>query len=303
MEYNIFPETIKKIAVIAPAGPIDNTRLKRSYDMCQSIPCEIILPTEIFDEKYDVHYLSAPAENRVALLHKYWKNPDIDMIMAAKGGFGSIHLLPLINWNILLSRDVTFIGYSDISALQLAFFAKGVKRAISGPMFQNLSEIEKDSFTCDSLYHSITNRDKPHMLTHFRGNKKFKVIKKGSCDGKIIPVTLSVLVAQLGTEFFPDLNDCILLLEDINEPVYKLDRYFSQLEMAGVLGKISGLLLGSFYRCGSLKDRVKLFNKIAKKVNGPVIGEVPFGHVYPRLSIPFGGYTTVDDNRIYLSEN
>ena len=103
----------------------------------------------------------------------------------------------------------------------------------------------------------------------------------------------------------PDLNNAVLLLEDINEPVYKLDRYFTQLKHAGILKRISGLLLGTFTKCGNVKERSKFFNSITEKIAGPIVMNIPFGHAYPRISVAFKSLCKIEasDERVSITLN
>ena len=84
-------------------------------------------------------------------------------------------------------------------------------------------------------------------------------------------------------------------MEDINEPVYKLDRYFTQLEQCGILRNLGGLLLGKFHRCGNGRTRRKLFESVAALTPGPVIAEIPFGHVFPRITVPVGATVAITE--------
>ena len=285
----IFPGHIKKIAFVALSGIPDMEKVKRAAVMLESSGCKVVIKPGV-SGKTTISYLASDIKTRVNDIHSCWKDDSIDMIIAVRGGYGSAHLLPFLDWSLLRKRKVPFLGYSDLTAIHLAFYAKRVGTPISGPMIQNFSTIENDEYTKNSLANVF---GKKYGILPLPG-KKIRVLKQGKAIGPILPVTLSVLVTLIGTEYLPDMRNCILLAEDINEPVYKLDRYFTQLKQAGILGKLSGLMLGSFKQCGNEKDRLKFFTEISKDINGPVVMKVPFGHSYPRVSAAFGAKCSMD---------
>ncbi len=287
---------IKKIALVAPAGPPLAENVKKVVDIFFHKNIEVVLGKSVKDI-YDVKYLSSSISMRVDDIHSMWSDSTIDCVISAKGGYGSAQLLPFLNWKLLEANPKPFIGFSDITALHLAMYKNGVKNLISGPMLSYLLKMEDDDYSSDSL--AACFNLKPYSFIPLK-DSKFKVLKRGKGEGSIIPVTLSVLVTLIGTPYLPSFKKSILLIEDINEPVYKLDRYLTQLVHSGVLNRCNGLLLGYFTRCGNLKDRLKLFSDFAENFNFPVIANIPFGHKLPRLSVSFGDYVTIEDDKIHL---
>lgn len=283
--------SIKKIAFVALSSPPDVEKVKRAAVMLESSGYKIVIKPSVF-KKTTISYLASDIKTRVADIHSCWKDKSIDMIVAVRGGYGSAHLLPHLDWDLLKTRDIPFLGYSDLTAIHLAFYAKGIGIPISGPMAQNFSNIESDEYTKNSLLSVFSKKYEILPLP----SKKIKILKQGKAAGPILPVTLSVMVTLIGTEYLPNTKNCILLAEDINEPIYKFDRYFTQLNQSGILGKLSGLMLGSFKRCGNETDRLKLFTDISNKINGPVVMKIPFGHNYPRISVAFGSKCSLNCN-------
>jgi muramoyltetrapeptide carboxypeptidase len=284
---NLFPNYIKKIAVVAPAGPPDKTDLYASLKLIKSLGYEVKIGANVLNND-GIDYLSSSAKNRVSDIHSFWQDESIDLIISAKGGFGSAQLLPYLDWGLLKSRNIPFLGYSDLSALHLGMYAKGVSKLISAPMFCLFNKVKNDDYTLNSLRNSVEDEKNSERLIEAKYHRKLLTLKKGSAESEIIPVTLSVLVTLIGTNFMPDFKNKILLIEDINEPVYKIDRYLTHLHHAGILSEISGLLCGYFTKCGNQKERITLFSSFAKIINGPVIMNIPFGHTYPRISVAFG---------------
>lgn len=287
----IFPDYIKKIAFVAISSPPDMEIVKKAAVMLKSSGYKVVIKPSVC-KKTTVSYLASDVKTRVEDIHSCWKDKSVDMVMAVRGGYGSAHLLPFLDWDLLKTRNIPFLGYSDLTAIHLAFYAKKIGTPISGAVIPSLATIESDEYTKTSLSNVFGKKYEVLPLT----GKKIRILKHGKAMGPILPVTLSVLVTLIGTEYLPNMKmkNCILLVEDINEPVYKLDRYFTQLKQSGIFGKLSGLMLGNFKHCGNKTDRLKLFSDISNEINGPVVMGIPFGHSYPRISVAFGAMCSLD---------
>ncbi|HBM17033.1 MAG TPA: hypothetical protein DD381_11920 [Lentisphaeria bacterium] len=294
----LFPENIKKIAIVALAGKPDKERIVSGSDFLKTSGYEVVSAKSL-NGKNELSYLSSDIETRVSDIENYWNDPRIDLIIAARGGYGSVQILSYIDWKALSKRQIPFIGYSDMTAFHLAMCANKVGIPISGPMIHNFHSIRDDSFSLLSLKNAFMDKQ---VIEPESGRKRFEALNSGRAIGKIYPVTLSVLVTLIGTPYLPDLRGSILMLEDINEPVYKLDRYFTQLEQSDILSNISGLILGSFTRCGNARERNKLFINISKRHKFPIVMNIPFGHAYPRISVKYESICSMDvtGNKIVL---
>lgn len=277
--------------MIAPAGPSAPERVKAGAAFLEQFGHEVILGPCVTASP-DIAYLAASATAQAAELTRFWLDPSIDLILCARGGYGSARILPLLDWDALRSRSALLLGYSDISALGLAMMAKNVTLCVSAPMLTTWARPSHAPLTLDSC-HAASRHDRETRALRPRPRESFRALRFGVAAGPVVPVTLAVLVTLLGTEFTPDLTGAMLVLEDINEPVYKLDRYLTQLEQTGQLQRLAGLVLGDFTRCGNRHDRAVLFRRFAPLVPGPVIMGLPFGHRFPRISLPFGANLSV----------
>lgn len=297
--YNPFPKNIRHIAIVSPAG---EPQKEAVYSACEKMG-ELGIKTTIMPNVFAPSKgksLPSSVELRVSDIHECWKDPSIDLILSARGGYGSVRILESLNWDLLRKRKIPFLGYSDITALHLAMFGKNVGIPISSPVAAEFPTAIEDSFTANSLCRALQSSAELCPLIIPR-NFDIIIIKSMEGEGKIIPVNLSVFTSLIGTPYFPELEGSILLIEDINEPVYKIDRCLSQLKYGGFFSKCSGLLFGKFRRCGSEKDREKIFAEFAEFVNGPVISGIPFGHCFPRICLRFGtGIKISSDGTIFL---
>jgi muramoyltetrapeptide carboxypeptidase len=299
MIYNPFPKYVKRAGIAAPAGPPDRKKLEKALRLMEKLGIEAVPGSNVFAGS-SASYLSADAEKRASDLHKFWLDKSIDIIFCARGGFGSMHLLPLLDWEIMKSRELPLLGFSDITALHLTMLKKKVGVPITSYSAVELDNITKDEYTSKMLKKALSSSKKLAALPFPKGCK-ISIIKPGKAKGPAIPANLATLASILGTEFMPDLEGCVLLLEDISEPVYKLDRYLTQLRLSGILSKISGLIFCGFKDCGKAGERARLFKETAQYVNGPTLSGFPFGHKLPFAAIICGSDIEIKENgKIFL---
>ncbi len=293
-----FPQNIKHIAIIAPAGPAKPEDIQRASDILGSLGVKATVMPNVFCGS-DAKYLSANIDGRVSDIHACWKDESVDLIFCARGGFGSAHLLSSIDWSLLRSREIPLLGFSDITALHLAMLKMGVGAPIASYTAKDLKDMIEDDYTAEALKRALFGRGNELKEFMLPAGRRLKTLKQGSISAPVIPANLTVLASMAGTAFIPDMSGMILLLEDINEPVYKLDRCLTQLAQANVLNRCSGLIFGSFYGCGNAKDREMLYMETARSINGPVFSGFPFGHSLPFAALKVGAEITISkDGRI-----
>jgi muramoyltetrapeptide carboxypeptidase len=296
---NPFPSNIKHIAIVSLAGKPKREAVSSTCKLLKGFGIRTTVMPNVFAAEQGTK-LPSPCELRISDFNRALNDNSIDLILSSRGGHGSAQLLEKIDWRLLKKRNLPVLGYSDITAFHLAMFAKDAGIAVSSPMASELPRTLRHSVTWESLSSSLS----PSSGKIFPLPEKFKLntIKGGKSAGKIIPVNLTVLTTMLGTPYLPDFKRAVLLLEDLNEPVHKLDRYLTHLQLSGVLKDISALLFGNFRRCGNEKERLKVFTKFANAVNGPVISGIPFGHIKRRLCLRFGANVEIDNSKIFVSQ-
>ena len=298
---NPFPKKIKKIAIVSLASRPDCSLIRKTRRVLDKFGIESIVSQNIYKKGID-RVLPCSAEIRVLDLQECWLNKSVDLIISSRGGYGSAQLCDLLDWEKMASRRIPVLGYSDITAFQLAMFKYGAGIPVCSPVATQIHEVCKSDIAAESLYRALQNALNPtkkapvffleQLPEEFL--KKIRILKTGKARGRMIPANLTVLVSLLGTPHFPDLKDCIIMLEDVNEPLYKLDRCLTQLSQAGILAKCSGLVFADFKKCGNSRDRNKVFAKFAEQVSGPVLTGVPFGHLFPPLSFIVGEDITLE---------
>ena len=180
------------------------------------------------------------------------------MIIATRGGYGSGQLLEYIDWDLFKKSKSLLLGYSDISAMQLASIEHGNSLSIASPVAQELVDVCNSTIAAEGLKRAIEVAVRaPQSATPtplldiipLESIDKLNVIKSGFASGEIIPVNLSIFTSLIGTEYMPDMTNKILLFEDVDEPVYKIDRMLTQIKYNSIFAKCAGLCFGDFKNC------------------------------------------------------
>ena len=281
MTVRIFNSTIRHVGIISPAGKSDLTLIEQGQKFIESQGVKAtVYITEPHSEK---NYLAGSTADRLDALHNCFKDESIDAVFCTRGGFGSAHLLDHIDWELLQRRNIPLIGYSDITALHLACLKYRAARPLAGPMSNRLPELASDQVTLKSFARTL---DLSCKLNH--PPKKIAqttVIKSGQACGGIIPLNLTVAASLCGSKYMIDFSNRIILLEDINEPLYKIDRCLTQMELSGCFNNCKGIIFGQFTNCGNTQALHKVFTEVAAKSNLPIVKNFPFGHEFPLVSL------------------
>ncbi len=273
------------IGIVAPAGKLRPEPFDTGTAFLRAAGKELKFGAHI-NGPSPVSYLSADAENRTADLTRLWLDPEIDLLLAVRGGFGSAHLLPLLDWEALKNRpELPLAGYSDITALHWAMEKFGAGRPVAGPMLGKLAECVASPYSVE--YHLRAFRPEPYEIEAAPEYGPIAELQSGSATGLPLVGNLTVAASLCGTPYFPNVSGRILILEDLNEPIYKLDRNLTMLEQNGVLSRCAAVVFGQFSDCAAPEDLSRLFRHFASKINGPVLMNFPFGHTFPIVTLDF----------------
>ena len=233
-------------------------------------------------------YLAAPDPDRIDALHRAIEDPNIRAIICVRGGYGSLRLLPHLDWALARSSPTLLVGYSDVTALHLAFYAKAQWTGLSGPV---VTEWDKVDGTTLQSFRGWSRGETPGFIDGF--DASLTSLTTGTGMGPLLGGNLSVLSRLLGTPYAPDFKGAILVLEEVAEAPYRVDRMLSHLQHAGVLDAVAGVVLGNF-STGDLdpeKSTLSLdtvFTDYLSDRPYPVLQGLPYGHLLPRCSLPIG---------------
>jgi muramoyltetrapeptide carboxypeptidase len=289
----IKPRRIKHgdvIGVCAPASPPASTeKLNKGITYLERCGFRVELGKNVFKKD---GYLAGSDVQRAADLNIFFANPKVKAIFTVRGGYGSHRILPLLDYNLIKRNPKILVGYSDITALHLALLAKTNLITFAGPM---VAVEMSDGLTgeAEEQFWNCLTSPKPTVPIKGTNHNLSATKKNGITAGHLLGGNLSLVAALVGTPYFPSVNNQILILEEIDEKPYRIDRILTQMKLANVFKNTKGIVLGDFHNCEPKKGKPSLtLNQVFKDVfqgyQIPIIFGFPFGHLKDSLSFPIG---------------
>jgi muramoyltetrapeptide carboxypeptidase len=298
MEYSkktpIRPPRLKPgdtIGIVAPASPFDQEIFVQGLHILESMGFETRVPDEIFEKN---GYLAGSDAHRAGIVMRLFEDQSVNALVCAKGGFGSLRILPLLDFDTIRENPKVFVGHSDITALLTTITAKSGLVSFHGPLVTTLANAPEA--TCSMLLTAISS----NTIVELKPTQGI-ALKAGRASGRVIGGNLTTLCHMLATPFEPRFESHILLLEDRGEAHYRIDRMLFQMKLAGCFKGIAGLVLGSFEDCGSLDGIFKIFEEHFKDISAPILAGFDVGHGPKNMTIPFGLDATLDADKQILS--
>lgn len=288
-----------RIGIIAPAGPMrspEHLELARQY--LNSRGHEVVFGAHINDRH--MHYLAGSDAARMEDLHAMFADNDIDAIFCARGGYGVTRFLRALDFDLVRRYPKIFVGFSDISALQCAFFVECGLVTFSGVLAAvdfGRTESDIDPLTERSFWAAL-HGDDPSAV--FGQPDAPEILIPGAVRGRLICGTLSLFASLCGTPWMPDLRGKILLLEDVGEQPYAVDRMLCQLFNNGALDELGGLAFGLFNgpknrpAATPQPEMETTLHDWAERIGKPTVSGVRYGHVPSKLTLPFGAMAEID---------
>lgn len=288
------------IGIIAPCGPVQLSKLNRGIQYVKNCGYKVILGEYVTKRS---GYLAGSDAERLSDIHSMFSNPEVKAIYAARGGYGSIRLLDKINYELIKNNPKIFSGYSDVTALQLAFIHCAQLVTFSGLMVAPDFGEKQINSTADNHFWSLLKKDlRARELTAY-SSAHLEVVYPGLARGIVIGGCLTVLLGCIGTQYCPDFTGALLVLEDVGEELYRIDRAFATLKQHKILKKINGLVLGQFVNCRASKKRDQhitirdIVEPIAREYKVPTVMNFSYGHIPEKLTVPFGILAELDTRK------
>ncbi len=236
-------------------------------------------------------YLAGSDAERASDINDFFSDRTVKAIFTVRGGYGSGRILSLLDYPLMRRHPKIFVGYSDITALHFAMLARAGLITFSGPMVavemsQGL-EGQVEARFWENLMHP---RPPLAMTSASRGTT---AAGKKPVKGRLLGGNLTLIATLLGTPYFPRIRDPLILIEEIDERPYRVNRMLQQLKLAGVLDRAAGIALGRFIDCRPEKGKPSLTIQqvIEDTFSGyryPVLAGIPYGHFKESLSFPIG---------------
>jgi muramoyltetrapeptide carboxypeptidase len=271
---------------VAPAGCVDGEWLSAGVQAVRAEGFEVELAPGIYDRK---GYLAGDDQRRARDLEAFLGRSDLDAIFCARGGFGSVQLLPHLTPEVRQQPKI-FAGYSDITILLNWFLQRCGMVTFHAPMVGM------------EFARGLTQRSRDHFwgtLTGEAWDWKIpvgEIVRSGRVEAEMLGGCLSLLVTTLGTAYEVDTNGKLLFLEDVGEKPYRVERMLTHLKMAGKLERLAGLVFGDFTQCDGEgpRDVRGVVCELFGKAPYPVVMGIPAGHGQENLALPFGVRMALD---------
>jgi len=275
------------IGIAAPASPFDREDFDRGVAALESMGYQVKIPEGLFEKK---GYLAGSDTKRASLLMGLFEDDSISAIFCARGGFGSMRLLPLLDFETICSRPRILMGFSDITALLVVVNNWCRIVTFHGPLVTTLG---KGSEKTQAALADAVASSKPLVLSP----DKAVVVNAGKASGRLLGGNLASLSHLMGTPYEPSFKGCLLFLEDRGEAPYRIDRMLSQLRLGGHLDKVAGVVLGSFHDCGSLEHVYSIVEDAFSHTDVPILAGFELGHGTENMTIPIGIEADLDTEK------
>ena len=282
--------TDARVALVAPAGPLNGEQdLERAKENVRSFGWVPVVGTNALGR---VGYLAGTDGARLADLNDALVDDAIDAVWCIRGGYGVMRILETIDYAALRRRPKPVIGYSDITALHAAIATRCDVVTFHGPTARaKLSE-----FSRESLRRALVGGDPAGRAIGARA------LAPGRARGRLVGGNLAILCALAGTAYAPDYRDAIVVMEDVNEAVYRIDRMLTQLRLSGALGACAGIVFGQFTdiprdapeEAFGARPLADVLGEVARALDVPCIAGAPLGHVADQWTLPLGAQAELD---------
>ena len=281
-----------RIALVAPASPFSRAEFDAGAGELRQLGFEPVYSDLVFARD---GYLAGPADARARLLLDAWTDPSVAAVMAVRGGYGSVQLLPLLNAEAFKGEPKAFIGYSDNTSL-LTWLTQDIGVVgfhgpmVEGRLARGAAGYDRDTWTRVLMRPEPAGEIAPPQL---------ETLARGEATGELVGGTLTQLTASLGTPYaFDPPAGCVLFLDDVAERPYRLDRMLTQLRLSGLLVRAAAIVFNELPRCeepgGGEPSARDVVRAVLRDFPGPVLFGLPSGHTDgPTLTLPFGVRTRV----------
>ncbi|WP_084467255.1 S66 peptidase family protein [Actinokineospora inagensis] len=279
------------VAVVAPSGPVDAALLAAGVAELESWGLRVRVGAHVLDRHPTLPYLAGTDADRAADFQRAWCDPAVSAVICARGGYGAQRVLDLLDWHELAAAaPKVFVGSSDATCLHDAIGARLGVVTLFGPM------IAGTLFDAEARAHLRATLFEPEGVSRLTGPRT-ATAGHGVARGVTVGGNLSLVVGELGvagTDANRAPDGAIVLLEDVTEAPYRVDRMLTQLLRAGWFTGVSGIALGSWERCGDLAAVSAVVEDLLGGLGLPMVWELGFGHCPGQLTVPLGVDAVLD---------
>ncbi|MBR2942032.1 MAG: LD-carboxypeptidase [Clostridia bacterium] len=285
------------IGLIGPSGAV---RKEGAVDRAIAYMQEIGYKVKVGESAHAKYgYLSGLDELRAKDLCAMFADPEVDAILCTRGGYGTMRMLDMLDYDVIRNNPKVFIGFSDITALHIAFLNRCNLVTFHGPMATSWNDCFPDGFTRPAFERAVAKAEPLGRLINAPDYHERKTVNPGSAEGVLVGGNLSLIAGTIGTPYEIDTKGRILFIEEVGERTYCVDRMLTQLRLAGKFEDCAGVVFGDFTDCpveypefGLTLEEV--IRDIAAPCGKPIFTGMQVGHISPQLTLPFGVMARMD---------
>ncbi|MFJ5834173.1 LD-carboxypeptidase [Streptomyces sp. NPDC093089] len=277
------------VALVAPAGPVDATEASAARSLLESWGLTVRSTPRLLASR--LGYLAGSDEERLEDFTEAWLDPEVRGLVCARGGYGTQRMADRLDYPRLATAGPKFlVGSSDVTCLHQALGDRLGLVTLHGPM-PACRPLHDDKETARHLHAALFGPSAPSLPLNG------PVLVPGRAEGPLTGGNLSMLASSVGTSTAPDTAGRILVLEDVGEDPYRLDRALTQLRRAGALHRTAGIVLGDFFACGPSKQVEGVLRDRLSDLGVPVATGLPAGHGPRQLTVPLGADAVLETAR------
>jgi muramoyltetrapeptide carboxypeptidase len=285
------------ISIVSPASPpLQPAKVHKAVRYLESLGYRVTISKNVFDVN---GYLAGTDDERAEDLNQAFADKNVKAIICSRGGYGTSRILDRVNYDLIKKNPKILVGYSDITALQLAIFKKTSLITFSGPMAAVEFGDNVDPYTEEMFFEMLTIPRKPGIV---RTPREFHLSFKGKqkVSGRLLGGNLSMITSLLGTPYLPNFSGSVLLVEEVSEEPYSIDRMLTQLRLSGVLSEVSGFAIGQFTNCAPEEPNrphrttEQIIAEDLISMGKSAVTNLPYGHSPVKMTLPIGVEVSID---------
>lgn len=282
-----------RVRVVSPSGPVVEEVLREGLGLLRRWDLEVVVDDSVYARSQPHEYLAGEDDHRLHALLDAWGDEETKAIICSRGGYGAMRLLPGLDRELLRSNPKLLVGFSDVTALHLFVAGQAGIATIHGPVVKSLSDkTAAHRRSAQRLRAALFGEDSAPRPLH-----ELRTVRPGTAMGPVFGGNLSLVVALLGTALARHLDGALLVLEDVGEEDYRLDRLLTALRLADGV-EPAGVVLGEFTGCaGEYVDEQRLsrfVDQLATRFDCPVAAGAPIGHGARNHAFPVGVMATLN---------
>ena len=282
------------IAVLAASGPSERARIEEAAEVIEGRGHRVTIADNV-DHRYR-GYLAGSDDERLEQLNHFLRSSEYDAFFFARGGYGAMRILDRVDYGAIRDNPRPIVGFSDVTALHQAMAIHAGVGGFHGPML-NLDFHNGLSAENEQWFWAMLAGEAP-LVRSFAAHD---VVRQGEAEGALFGGCLALTTSLAGTPYDFWIEDGIWFWEDVDEPVYRVDRMLTHLRLSGRMKKIRGVIIGALKNCGSEAEMRALLREFFQPFAIPVVQNLPFGHHGNNLLMPIGTRVRINTDECTLT--